>query len=241
MSILLLLSDIVPYDVFKIIANYCGKTELNISIENFDKKNLKNTKVNKYSDFKLCDIYIEKTIYIFYRNILLCFNTPYLKTMFPENNNILNVIIGADTLNSNIDINMTEFDKYKYLINSKFFHFMLKFEKTIHEKIVKNNVLSEFTFVPFIKKKNIFKFNENLNEFDKTNIIGFYYNINVLITSKTIYYNENEITNVFDKITYQDINKYIPTVASFIFLPLLNIDKEQKKIFIEIIAIQICV
>jgi hypothetical protein len=51
MSILLLFSDALPYDVLKIISNYCGKTELNISIEKFDKsdlKNIKNIKKNRF-------------------------------------------------------------------------------------------------------------------------------------------------------------------------------------------------
>ena len=242
MSILLLLSNILPYDVLKIISNYCGKTELNILIENFNKQNLKNTRINKYVDVKLCDIYINGKSYIFYRNILFCFSTPYLKTMFSENNNILNVTIGANTLNSNINNNMHEFVKYINLIeNSDFYHFMLKFEIIMYDKIIKHSDFLEFTFIPFIKLKNIFKFNEDLNEFDKKNIIGYCYNINIIITSKTIYYKENPITNNFDKITHQNINKWISTTASFILMPILNINKEQKKIFIEIIAIQIIV
>ena len=46
MSIQLLLHDLVPSGVFKIISDYCGNTELNVSIEQFCKHKLKNTKIN---------------------------------------------------------------------------------------------------------------------------------------------------------------------------------------------------
>ena len=52
MSILLLLSDTLPYDVLKIISNYCGKTELSISIEKFDKTNLKSIFTYDYISIK---------------------------------------------------------------------------------------------------------------------------------------------------------------------------------------------
>ena len=254
MSIQILLYDLVPSGVFKIISNFCGNSELNISIEKFDKRNLKNIKINNYNDVKINNIYIVKNIQyyeIYYRILPLFLTSPYLTISMIYN--ILPTItinIGFNSLNSKKN-EMQDF--YKYLILNKykdFFHFMWNFEKTIHEKIIKNNNLSEFTFLPLIQSTQLFKkieFDENqleqnlkkINE--KKIVIGYKYSIKIKLTPKTKYYRFNVNTNFFEKIKYEDIfqDNYHSFEANFV-LKTNIITNDKKKIIVELIATQMC-
>jgi hypothetical protein len=187
MSIQLLLCGIVPSGVYNVINEYCGDSELNYSIKNFNQKfELKNIYICDWTNIKLSDIWVKvnhKQNFVsnnfYYRNKKLLFESSYITRPISQlyfNQIYSNSKICFNT-NMNIGINMLgnsnqdriEFTKYHSLIpNKDFLVFMCKFENIIYKQIVKDENLVKYLqthkFLPFVKPKKIFDESNETNE-----------------------------------------------------------------------------
>lgn len=241
MSIQLLLCDLVPSGVFKIISDYCGNTELNVSIEKFDKHKLKNTKINIWDNIKLCYVYIINN-QCYYRNVMLQFSTPYFPAiMLPQYynyTNCINIKIGLNTLK--FHESMPEFSNYLDLIKYEgFLKFMLNFENTMCEKIVKNNDLTKFNLVPFVKSNKILFCDEDSGEYNEKIIMGYTYSIEIILTSNTKYYKYDPLNNNVYETTYKNIIKKYGHKIRFVLEPFIKIHTDTNKIYVHLIVNQL--
>jgi hypothetical protein len=256
MSIQLLLHNKVPGCVFKIIMEYCGYTELNESIKNFNRKQLKSINICAWTNIKLSNIIFNyKNISndtlsnnFYYRNKILFFHTPivnkpngFIISNINPNRNI-NINIGINNLGNLDNLDKIEYVKHNMngsILDKNFFLFMRRFENKIYEQIIKSNDLPEYLktykFCPFIKSREIRdEYLEEINEFDDNNIIGYFYWIKIKFTSKIKYYKFNYITEKFDKMSKSNLTLGNNYQSKFVLEPILRIEHKFKIIWIEL-------
>ena len=172
----------------------------------------------------------------YYRNVMLKFSTPYLRARMPQDCNYknININIGLNTLK--FHKSMEEFCPYLNLNEySKFLEFMLNFENTIYEKIVKNNDLTKLNFIPLVKSNKILFYDEEIGEYNEKKIMGYTYSIKLLLTPDTKFYKYNWLNNTHYKIKYINVVKNIRR-TKFILFPLIKVNNNLKQICVHLVV-----